>query len=109
MSIRINNKTYPAEYMTTPEQISKGMMGRNSLDGCMVFKVKKGIHSFHMKDCKIPLDIVFVLNGRINKIFPDCQPCNGECTQKYTSSADLVIEFPAGTSKNWNIGDSVIY
>ncbi len=32
MSVHINGKTYNAEYMTSPEQISTGMMNRNSLD-----------------------------------------------------------------------------
>ncbi len=47
MSVRINGKIYPAEYMETPEQISKGMMGREKLDGCMVFKMDKGYHSYY--------------------------------------------------------------
>jgi uncharacterized membrane protein (UPF0127 family) len=107
MSVRINNQTFTTEYMTTPEQITKGMMGRESLDGCMVFKLKRGYHSFWMKDCIVPLDIVFVLNNRISKIHNNCQPCNGNCTEKFTGPADHVIEFPAGTSTNWKEGDNV--
>jgi len=73
----------------------------------MVFKMKKGYQSFHMLNCKIPLDIVFVLNNRINQIHQNCEPCDGECTKKYTGAGDHVIEFPAGVAKNWKQGDQV--
>ena len=36
MGVRINEMFFNAEYMATPEEISRGMMGRKSLDGCMV-------------------------------------------------------------------------
>ena len=49
--VHINNQTFPAEYMTTPEQKVQGMMGRNELNGCMVFNMGKGHHSFWMKNC----------------------------------------------------------
>lgn len=108
MSVRINNRQFTAEYMTTPEQTSKGMMGRESLDGCMVFKMKKkGYHSFWMKNCLIPLDIVFVLNDRISKIHQNCQPCDGNCPERYTGPGDHIIEFPAGTAEKWKTGDQV--
>jgi len=109
MSIRINNNTFQAEYMTTPEQTSKGMMGRKELNGCMVFKMGKGHHSFWMKNCLIPLDIVFVLNGIISKIHPDCPPADIHSLNppKYSGIGDYVIEFPAGTAKNWKVGDKV--
>ena len=68
LTMLINKKVFPLELMREPDEIQRGMMGRDSLDGCMGFKMKKGFHSFWMKDCLIPLDIVFVLNDRINKI-----------------------------------------
>ncbi len=101
----INNKTFPAEYLSTPEEMAQGMMGRDSLNGCMVFKLGMGHHSFHMKNCKIPLDIVFVTKNRISRIHPNCQPCDGECTQRYTGIGDHVVEFPAGTTDGWKPGD----
>ena len=59
MSVHINNKTFTAEYLSTPEDIERGMMGREELNGCMVFKMGRGHHSFWMKNCLIPLDIIF--------------------------------------------------
>ena len=108
MSVHINSKTFPAEYLSEPEEIRRGMMGRESLNGCMVFKMGKGHHSFWMKDCLIPLDIVFVSNNRISRIHPDCPPAGNKLNlPRYTGIGDHVIEFPAGTSTNWKIGDKV--
>jgi uncharacterized membrane protein (UPF0127 family) len=109
MSVHINNKTFNAEYLSSPEEIRRGMMGRNSLDGCMVFKMGKGHHSFWMKNCLIPLDIVFILNNRINQIHPNCPPAESHRMNppKYTGIGDHVIEFPAGTTNGWKVGDKV--
>lgn len=111
MSVLINGKKYDVEYMTSPEEIERGMMGRNNLDGCMVFNIGKGHHSFWMKNCKIPLDIIFILNGRISKIHKNCPvPDSHKLTlPRYTGIGDKVIEFPANTSKNWKIGDRVTF
>lgn len=105
MELRISGQIYPVEMMKTPEEIEKGMSGREALDGCMGFKMKRGFHTFWMKDCIIPLDIVFVMNGKINKIFRDCQPCSGEDCNRYTAAADHVFEFPSGTCENFKEGD----
>ena len=107
MQVQIKDKVFPLELLKSPEEIEKGMMGRESLEGAMGFKLGKGFHSFWMKDCLIPLDIVFVLNDRINKIFSDCQPCNGEDCGRYKAAAEIVYEFPAGTAKDWAVGDNV--
>lgn len=108
MSVIINGQTFPAEYLSKPLDIQKGMMGRDSLDGCMVFKMGIGHHSFWMKNCLIGLDIVFVHNNRISHIHQNCEPAGNRLTpKKYTGIGDHVIEFPSGTSKNWKVGDSV--
>jgi len=107
MSVIINDKVFEAEYLSRPEELKRGMMGRESLEGCLVFKMGKGYHSFWMKDCKIPLDIVFVLNGRISRIHQKCEPCDGECPHHYTGLGDHVIEFPAGTTDGWRFNDKV--
>ena len=107
MELKISGKTFPVEMMTNSSDIQKGMSGRDSLDGCMGFKLKKGYHTFWMKDCLIPLDIVFVLNDRISKIHRDCQPCSGEDCQRFTAAADHVFEFPGGTCSDFKEGDNV--
>ena len=108
MNVRINDKTFPLEVMSTDEEIKKGMMGRNELNGAMLFDIGKGHHSFWMKNCLIPLDIVFLTNNKISKIYNDCQPCD-KCTEKYTGIGDKVLEFPAGTANNWKMGDKAFF
>ena len=107
MNVMVNGLTFDAEYMTTPEEITRGMMGRKDLNGCMVFKMGKGYHSFWMRRCLIPLDIVFVLNNRISRIHTDCQPCDVDCPERFTGIGDHVIEFPSGTCSNFAVGDKV--
>jgi uncharacterized membrane protein (UPF0127 family) len=109
MSVIINGLKFPAEYMSKPEEIEKGMMDRDTLDGCMVFKLNKGHHSFWMKNCKIALDIVFVHNNRISKIHPNCPPAEPHSMNppRYTGIGDHVIEFPAGIASKFKVGDQV--
>ena len=109
MSVYINGKLFQAEYLSKPEEFAKGMMGRDSLEGCVVFKMGRGHHSFYMKNCKIALDIVFVLNNRISMIHKNCPvPDPHRMTlPHYTGMGDHVIEFPAGTSTDWKVGDRV--
>lgn len=109
MNVRINDKTFRGELMSTPEDIRKGMMGKNSLDGCMIFQMGRGTHSFWMKNCLIELDIVFVLNKKITHIHPNCPVPDPHRMNppRYTGIGDHVIEFPAGTASNFRVGDKV--
>ena len=110
MDALINGKTYRAEYLTEPEDLQRGMMGRDSLDGCMVFKLNKGHHSFWMKGCNIILDIIFVLNNRITHIHNDCQPSGRSLNPPhYSGIGDHVVEFPGGTATNWKVGDKIYF
>jgi len=109
MSVHINNKTFEAEYLTNPDDIRRGMMGRKELNGCMVFKIGKGHHSFWMKNCLIPLDIVFVNNNRISRIHHNCPPADKHQLNplRYTGIGDHVIEFKGGTCSKFKVGDRV--
>ena len=107
MSVIINNTKFSAEYLSTPEDIKQGMMGRETLDGCLVFNIGLGHHRFWMKDCLVPLDIVYVLKDRISKIHSNCQPST-DGKEKYAGIGDRVIEFSAGVADNFKIGDKVI-
>ena len=107
--VHINYQNFPAVYLSTPEEKLSGMMGKESLEGCMVFKMGLGVHSFWMKNCLIPLDIVYVMNNRISHIHPNCPVPDPHTMNppKYSGMGDHVIEFPAGTVKNWKVGDRV--
>jgi uncharacterized protein len=109
MVVKIGNKTFNGEYLTKPEDIRKGMMGRDTLDGCMVFNMGKGHHSFWMKNCLMNLDIVFVHNNKISRIHHNCPPADSHDLNppRYTGIGDHVVEFPGGTCSDMKIGDRV--
>ena len=104
----INNNQIPLEIMNTPSLQVQGMMGRDSLDGGMLFPYDDiSKRSFHMQNCKIPLDIIFITNNEINKIEHDAPPCKGGWCPKYIGTADNVLELPGGycNKNNINLGD----
>jgi len=105
MNAIINNQHIPLEIMYTPQAKSVGMMGRDNLEGGMLFPFDSvGERSFWMKNCIIPLDILFIVNGKINNISKDCQPCvNQECNH-YRGIADSVLELPGGYCDKNNVG-----
>jgi uncharacterized membrane protein (UPF0127 family) len=108
----INGQLIPLEIMVTPEDHMKGMMGRDSLDGGMLFPYDSAEpRSFHMKNCLIPLDIVFIVEGEIYNIKPNCPPCKEDNCPQFTGTADNVLELPGGycQQNNINVGDYIKY
>ena len=113
MQVEINGKVFPLELMRSPEDISNGMMGRDNLEGCMGFKLKRGFHSFWMKDCLISLDIIFISDGKIQKIYSDCPPCREQDDTKcshYEGVGDMILEINGGDCIKYDIteGDSIL-
>lgn len=82
----------------------KGLSGREevSRDGMIFIFNESAPRSFHMKDCLIPLDIVFCNAGQIVKIYENCPPCeDDECKKYHSEASDLVLEFPGGTCSDF--------
>jgi uncharacterized membrane protein (UPF0127 family) len=97
MNIQINNINLPVTICATPEKIQKGIQGLESLNGeGYLFFLKDGEHSFWMKDCLIPIDIIFIQHGKITNIYPNCQPCNDENCERYIGFGDMVLEVSSG-------------
>ena len=66
MNVILHNKEIPLEIMDTPNAIETGMMGREYLEGGMLFIFSNvSERSFWMKDCVMSLDIVFIVNGKV--------------------------------------------
>lgn len=108
MKISINDEIFNVEYLNTPKQLQIGAMGREKIDGCLLFDVGKGEHTFWMKNCLIPLDIVFVNNKKITKIYENCQPCD-ICNEHYKGYGDIVLEFEHKKNKNFKINDKILF
>jgi len=102
MKIRLNNKEIKVEVMDTPNGISTGMMGREQLDGGMLFLFDGvGERYFWMKNCLIPLDIIFMVGGEVSEVYENCLPCESEPCEHYWGLADKVLELNGGTYKDF--------
>ena len=111
----INQHIFKTKVLTQPKDIILGMMGRKFTKefDALLFVMKSPISSFWMKNCIVSLDIIFIENNIITKIYHDCPPCksvNDNC-QMYKGNGNLIIEIPGGTCKKLNIkkGDNVIF
>lgn len=94
------------ELMSTPEERARGMMGRDSLPPIcgMLFKGLSGGGSFWMKNCLIPLDVVFMSKGGyITKTYS--MPVDKTGGKRYSYDDDDVsaIEVPMGFCKQHGI------
>ena len=103
MNITLGEIEIPVEVCATPEKIKKGLQGRDSLDGGMLFFLDGNHHSFWMKDCNFPIDILFILDNKVNEIYPNCQPCSEEPCERFEGRCDYVLELNSGFCEKNNI------
>lgn len=113
--ITIKQAKIGLEVAQTPEQQAIGLMFRTTLaaDRGMLFPVSPPRYvSFWMKNTLIPLDMIFVREGKIGKIRENVPPCTTERCPSYSSNVitDQVIELPAGRAKalGLKIGDPLV-
>ena len=110
-SIKIGINELSVETVSTPEEIQLGLSGRSEIgsDG-MLFVINPPRQiSFWMKDMLIPLDIVWISNGKIIKIEKNIlPPISGTPENKLTNypssnPVDYVLELKAGDADFWGI------
>jgi len=110
-SIKISINELSVETVSTPEEIQLGLSGRSEIgsDG-MLFVINPPRQiSFWMKDMLIPLDIIWISNGKITGIEKNVPPpLTGTPENKlinYPSSnpVDYVLELKAGDADFWGI------
>jgi uncharacterized protein len=114
-SAEIKGKIFSLEIARTPEQQATGLMYRKSLpeDRGMWFPVAtpRSVELW-MKQTKIPLDMIFVREGRVVKVIEKVEPCQINPCETYPSgeAVDGVLEVVGGTIATLNIkaGDRVI-
>jgi uncharacterized membrane protein (UPF0127 family) len=111
MLVTVNNTPFKVKIAVTPEAIRRGMQKQRfeSENEGMFFIVREDEHCYWMKDCIIPLDIIFIKDGEIVKIYENCPPCDGDNCPTYCSDADRVLEIGGGMSKKFGLkeGDTV--
>jgi hypothetical protein len=102
----INQHVFTTKVLQTKREITTGMMGKKFEEKfeALLFVINKPESTFWMKKCIIPLDIIFIQNGKINKIFHNCPPCkkDDECKQMI-GQGELVLEIPGGLCKKLHI------
>ena len=111
MRLTINDNKFKIKVLTSPKEIKRGMMNRTfdeTFNG-MLFVMNSQEHCFWMKNCIIPLDIIFISDDKITKIHHNCQPSNDENLKSYCGYGDYIFEVEGGTCKNLGIrkGDNV--
>ena len=112
MKVIINNQEIPIQIMYTPHSRAMGMMGKSTLNGGMLFPFDDiGERSFWMKNCIIPLDILFISGNKINHIAHNCPPCDSKFCPSYRGVGDKVLELNGGFCDLHNIkeGDTIIF
>lgn len=95
----------------TENERQSGMQNKNfdhTFDA-MLFHQNSGYHCFWMKDCIIPLDIIFIENGKISKIYKNCKECDYEDCESYCGNGNLVLEILGGRCDELGIeeGDDI--
>jgi len=113
MYIQIGEVVLNAAVPKTAEGKRLGMMGRRFDSGfdAMLFQFEDIHRSFWMKNCIIPLDMIFVLDGVVSSIAYNCPPCTTDPCVSYKGLGQDVIEVEGGRCQALGIavGDAVKY
>jgi len=110
----IKNQKVFLNVADTREKKRQGLMGVDNIseNEGMVFLFKKSDYkTFWMKNMKISLDIVFISNEKIVKIYKEVPVCEKDPCPLYDSKYKInsVIEFKKGFCEKYNIktGDKI--
>jgi uncharacterized membrane protein (UPF0127 family) len=106
--IKINDNIFNCKIVASPHERSRGMMGKrfnNTFNG-MIFLQGLDDHCFWMKNCIIPLDIIFIKDNVITKIHHNCPPCEDDiCDERYCGEGDLVLEIAGNSCDELDINE----
>ena len=105
----ISNLEFKTKVLKTPNETRLGMMGKrfNGAFDALLFVMTRSESNFWMKNCIVPLDVVFIDKGIITKIHHKCPPCTATTTAEkcvtYPGVGNLVMELPGGECKRLRI------
>ena len=108
MKIRINDSHFRVKLAVSEKERQIGMMKKRFDDtfNGMLFIQKNEQHCFWMKNCIIPLDIIFIDDNVITKIHHNCPPCEDDiCDEHYCGEGDLVLELMGGDCDKLGINE----
>lgn len=113
---RIAGKPFVLEVAKTAEQHRIGLSGRTEVPAGtgMVFLFNApGTYAFWMKDTLVPLDILWLRDGKIVDLvtLPATLPGGVPALHRPTAMADRVVELPAGTAAELGVkvGDPIFF
>lgn len=113
VSLKIDEKIIETELVFSSEAMYLGLSGRDSLapnKGMLFVFNDYGHRKFLMRNMNFPLDIVFLKNGEVVKIFSNLAP-EGESPKNIYQYglADMVIELPGNYFKNNNLHEGMTF
>ena len=111
MNVKINQNIFKVKTLIDERSQAIGMMGKTfdkSFEG-LLFLMGGNKQCFWMKNCIIPLDIIYIKDNKITKIHNNCPPCDTDDCDHYPGTGNLVLELKGGTCKDSDIsvGDSI--
>ena len=111
MLVKINNTNLDCKVVSSPQKTMEGMMYKtfDGFDGMLFILPKFGLQSFWMKNCIIPLDILFIDDNQIESISHNCPPCKSDNCPSYKGYGGMVLELPGGYCKRngISVGDQL--
>ena len=110
MNVKINQNIFKVKTLIDKRSQAIGMMGKTfdkSFEG-LLFLMGGDKQCFWMKNCIVPLDIIFIHDNKITKIHHNCPPCKTKNCENYCGYGDLVLELPGGYCEKNNIKESDI-
>lgn len=111
--VKIKDQSFKVELASTDSQRERGLSNRTELgteSGMLFVFPESAVHSFWMKDTLIPLDIIWINEGKIVEM-ATLDPQTDETIPQYTpkNSAKYVLEINAGliSTYDFKVGDDV--
>lgn len=107
VNIKVKDQVIDTEIVFSQEAKSLGLSGREDLvnnQGMLFIFSSDSYPSFHMKNMNFPLDLLFIKDGVIKKIFANVMP-EGENPVNYYNygPVDMVLELPANYAERHGI------
>ena len=105
MKVKIGDNTFTVKVMDDYRKRAEGMMNKtfNEYFNGMLFLMTDHTNCFWMKNCIIPLDIIFIDNDTITEIHSNCPPCKTKDCENYCGEGDMILELQGGTCKDLGI------